>query len=102
MEYIQFFFYAALCAGCLTTILLWKHDSQKKQKTHEDELFEMEMSTQERIEQVETAYEVLQDEYLNLESELDIERSRNRKVRPGFNVLAVTKAVNKAKGERVS
>ena len=102
MEMFLITVYAVICASWIITILLWKHDSRKKQRAHEDELLEMEVSCQEREQYEQNKYNQLNKAFTELQIKYELERNRNRNLRPGFNVQAVAKAVDKVKGVRVS
>lgn|GEM_PF-3480084 len=131
MEIIQFTVFTGLCIGLLATILINKHQNLNWQKAQdvmlneharqtveleekhaqeieqlnqsfEDELAEMEASCQELEQYDQNKYNQLNEAFMNLQIKHDIVCSRNRKLRPGFDVQAVTKAVNKAKGVHVS
>lgn len=71
-------------------------------ENHEDELADMEQSCQERERYEQNKYRQLNDAFKQLQIKYDIERSRNRKLRTGFSVEDTCRAVDIAKGVRVS
>lgn len=131
MEIIQITAYAGLCIGWIATILAKKHQNMNWQKAqeyimdqhatdvmyldadhkkeidrlkldHESELAEMEASCQEREQYEKNRADQANKAFKELQIKYEIERSRNRNLRTGFNVEATCRAVDIVKGVRVS